>query len=308
MGNFWHRVRRRLGLKPKSKALDLYRSNRRQFDAFQPLLAFHEKHFAEHREAEAALSRKGGEVSIYHSGSNSPAQVKVATSAKFLDMFNFRESFVDPTGLNARQRQLLLAVQSRISARGETAALFEYNTPLHNEFRNSGLKVTASHYVDREDDPHREDMQKLSYADAAFDFAIHCDVLEHVPDQKAALAECYRILKPGGKLVFTAPVFPMEHSVLRAELGDDGTLIRHHPDEIHGDNLTDGVLTFHNFGWDLVETLRIIGFEPAKLEVCVSDDLGLYSTNCPLWTSLDPLEPGNMLPLVVVGEKCSAKH
>jgi len=303
MGDWINRVRWHLGLKPKSIALDIYTKHKTRFDTYSPLLEFHKEHFATRRAAEAAISRKGGKLPVYHTASATPAMVEVATGAMFLDMYNFRESFVDPTGLNARQRQLLLSVQSRIATRGQSVALFEYNTPFQNELVKSGLKITGSHYVDDADDPVREDMQHLSYGDALFDFAIHCDVLEHVPDHKKALAECYRVLKPGGLLLFTTPVFPMEKNVLRAEIGPDGALIRHHRDEIHGDNLSDGVLTFHNFGWELVENLRAVGFSDSYLEVCLANELGFFSTNCPLWTSLEPLQPGNMLPLVVIAEK-----
>lgn len=41
--------------------------------------------------------------------------------------------------------------------------------------------------------------------DASFDGAIFLDVMEHLPDERAALAECARLLKPGGTLVLSVP-------------------------------------------------------------------------------------------------------
>lgn len=41
--------------------------------------------------------------------------------------------------------------------------------------------------------------------DAGFDTVIVFDVLEHVPDDKADMAELYRVLRPGGSAVFTVP-------------------------------------------------------------------------------------------------------
>ena len=50
------------------------------------------------------------------------------------------------------------------------------------------------------------DMQRMSFADALIDVIIHSDTLEHVPDSRAALAECRRVLKPGGHLFYTVPI------------------------------------------------------------------------------------------------------
>jgi SAM-dependent methyltransferase len=50
------------------------------------------------------------------------------------------------------------------------------------------------------------DMQQMNYAADTLDMIVHSDTLEHVPDSRAALAECFRVLKPGGYLFYTVPV------------------------------------------------------------------------------------------------------
>ncbi len=45
----------------------------------------------------------------------------------------------------------------------------------------------------------------LPFPDNSFDHAVCSEVLEHLPDDRAAMGELYRVLKPGGTLVVTVP-------------------------------------------------------------------------------------------------------
>ncbi len=50
-----------------------------------------------------------------------------------------------------------------------------------------------------------EDIQHLSFEDNSFAFLMCNHVLEHIPDDRAALSECARIVMPGGLAIFTIP-------------------------------------------------------------------------------------------------------
>jgi len=51
----------------------------------------------------------------------------------------------------------------------------------------------------------RTDLQKLVFADAEFDLVLCNHVLEHVPDDAAALRELFRVTSPGGRVVLSVP-------------------------------------------------------------------------------------------------------
>ena len=56
----------------------------------------------------------------------------------------------------------------------------------------------------------RGDATKLPFADASFDHVITSEVLEHVQDDVAAIAEMFRVLKPGGMFAATVPAWGPE--------------------------------------------------------------------------------------------------
>lgn len=51
------------------------------------------------------------------------------------------------------------------------------------------------------------DVTKLPFGDESFDVVICSEVLEHIADNRAAVRELVRVLKPGGDLVVTVPRF-----------------------------------------------------------------------------------------------------
>jgi ubiquinone/menaquinone biosynthesis C-methylase UbiE len=50
------------------------------------------------------------------------------------------------------------------------------------------------------------DAAAIPVANASFDAILCTEMLEHVPQPEAVVAECARILRPGGKLMLTAPL------------------------------------------------------------------------------------------------------
>jgi len=96
------------------------------------------------------------------------------------------------------------------------------------------------------------------------------ETLERVPDFRAALAETRRVVRNGGRHIFTLPVVWTRTTEARARTGGDGEIIHLMPALYHGRGsgayrfIPVGVdwLTFNDFGRDIVDYVREAGFEP----------------------------------------------
>jgi SAM-dependent methyltransferase len=98
----------------------------------------------------------------------------------------------------------------------------------------------------------REDLQDLSFADASFDLVITSEVLEHVEEPWVAFGEIRRVLRPGGRHVFTVP-----HVAGEPTTGRQGK-----PAVLHIDPMNPaGIPVTTDFGDDLPELLIELGFE-----------------------------------------------
>jgi len=148
-----------------------------------------------------------------------------------------------------------------LSARGPLAEFLK---------RTAKSAALSEYFADAEPGAYRngvrcEDVQRLSYADASFDLVTHTEVLEHVPDDARAFAELHRVLRPGGTMLFTVPLYGGYPTIERARLrnGDVEHLMEpaYHIDPLRGA----GILAFRDYGLDIVERLRAAGFAEASV-------------------------------------------
>jgi SAM-dependent methyltransferase len=88
---------------------------------------------------------------------------------------------------------------------GKDILHFAPERQLRDRIKAAAQSYTAADY-ERGDCDLQLDMSAMpSLEDALYDVIIACDVLEHVPDDRAALHELRRILRPGGVAVLTVP-------------------------------------------------------------------------------------------------------
>jgi len=57
------------------------------------------------------------------------------------------------------------------------------------------------------------DLTRIPVEDGRFDAIVFSQVMEHLPEPREAIRELRRVLKPGGKLFFSAPFFYEEHEI-----------------------------------------------------------------------------------------------
>ncbi len=116
------------------------------------------------------------------------------------------------------------------------------------------------------------DLTATAFADEAFDAIVCNHVLEHVPNDKKALQELYRVLKPGG---WASLQVPIKGDLTREDLSitDPKERLRLYGQEDH----------VRYYGHDFADRLQEAGFEVLllpKSDLLASDELERISVAC----------------------------
>ncbi len=198
---------------------------------------------------------------------------------------NWREHMDCRCGFQNRLRGAMHALETLVAPRPDAAIyVTEAVTQLYKWLRLRWPGVVGSEFFGADHAPgtqvggvRHEDVCRLSFDDRSFDVVLSFDVLEHVEDLGAALQACFRVLRPGGALLFAAPMqFEAGPVVDRVRVSADGSYDYLAEPEYHGNPVDDsGSLCFRYFGLDVLDDLREIGFETAECMIYWSRDLGL---------------------------------
>lgn len=190
---------------------------------------------------------------------------------------NWRERLVcKRCGLNNRLR-LCYQIIERMAPADAAVYLTEQVTPLARRLARKYRNLEQSEYLgaDRASGSvnargiRHQDVTALGFEDESFNFVLSFDVLEHVPNYRAALAEFRRVLKKDGKLILSVPFCLLEErTIIRSRLTSGGDVEHLLPPEYHGDPLdpNGGVLCYYHFGWELLDDIKAAGFRTAQLD------------------------------------------
>jgi SAM-dependent methyltransferase len=126
-----------------------------------------------------------------------------------------------------------------------------------------------------------ENLESLSYEADFFDLVLTSETLEHVPNIDKAFSEIYRVLKPGGKHIFTTPVVWDRPTTRVRAYVENGQVVNILPPSYHGSkakNQSD-YLVFYEFGKDLVARCEKAGFKVDLLQDKENASLVTFITN-----------------------------
>lgn len=164
---------------------------------------------------------------------------------------NWRERLVCPNcGCNNRQRFMAHTVFENYRI-GMEVLIYEQTSLLYQrikreipgivgfEYRGEGYQSGAVY-----GGVNCQDICGLSFGDESFDLIISNDVFEHADNYYGAFSEAYRVLRPGGKLIFTVSFNANSKRIEQRFEGNDKK-------------------KSHIFGWDMLDILKDCGFSEA---------------------------------------------
>jgi len=121
-----------------------------------------------------------------------------------------------------------------------------------------------------------QDVQNLSFKDNTIDLITSNQVFEHVPDYVRGFRECYRVLRKGGALIFSIPLYDLPKTERLASIIENKITYYREP-EYHGSRIAgamSALVFWHHSKNDVCETLIQVGFSAKLIDVMIAPSQG----------------------------------
>ena len=188
---------------------------------------------------------------------------------------NWRERMICPvTGLNNRLRGSIHLVDFELGMRPyHSIYIAEQVTPLYSFLKNKFPLLIGSEYLGEsvpagyinEQKLRHESATNLSFEDDSLDCYLSFECFEHIPHYRKAFSEAARVLKKGGKFMWSVPFADnVYENIMRAFIDENGKICHILEPEYHGDPVAEGgILCFTHFGWQMLGQVKNSGFSAA---------------------------------------------
>jgi SAM-dependent methyltransferase len=170
---------------------------------------------------------------------------------------------------------LIPVIKHHFSNRYDGKVAYElstYGSTLNWMKKNFSEVVTSEFVPDKPlgqliDGFHKEDVQRLSFADETFDVVSSNQVFEHVPDDIQGFKECLRVLRDGGAMVLSVPLFETTATERIAILEQASVVFLGKP-EYHDSRIggaKSAPVFWHHSISDIADRIRSVGFRTSEL-------------------------------------------
>lgn len=168
---------------------------------------------------------------------------------------NSHDAYCPRCNAKARHRGLwLFLAQSGLLGTNRTRLLHVAPWPKIAELikRLSNVEYVSVDLTSSEHVTIQADITSLPMTDDSFDAAICIHVLEHVPDDRSAISELHRVLKPGGWALVSVPIRMDQPTFEDSSITDPNERKRFFGERVH----------VRYYGYDFADRLEQAGFKP----------------------------------------------
>ena len=129
--------------------------------------------------------------------------------AKHNVIAGYGENVFCPNCMSKSRERLIIAIFGHIDLFGKKILYFSPERNVWKVIKNQTAPITVDlfpeFYTRVDSDIKKADATDLKYPDESFDMVIGNHIMEHIPDDRKAMREIYRVLKPGGQAVLQIP-------------------------------------------------------------------------------------------------------